>query len=811
MRIERLDPRVLSSCAISTMDHFNKFKNFQFVEPQTGKKIYIGTMIDPIRGNPQASKNSLPSFPAQPNTIVTRSNGFCDKGVYKSWNKCNVNGECFEDCTDGLCHAEHKSKGKRIAVPGHCLKWYIKCAEECDADENCKAFSFLDTNILGHAEYTCNFMSSVTCSYGSLNQNDPRSSYHVKGEFMEELIAKYSASSMGALDTALSRDTDFRFGHWSAWGYHECKDTPQAGCGAGRIKRSRKMADGSTQSEARPCDWRNDDGDLIECESTTTDDDFEGQGHGWMHWGEWSTCSRTCKAGERKRFRACGKCANPNKKGLCAADDISITDPYLFNKLNLAHCANGDEIEVESCSLGFCLPNNSGRWRNFNGKSFPIKSLWSPAPKANWKVKAGVDWEGGCVDYQSAYKKVNLDSVSYANFHNQRGTFAECMRVCQVEEKEKCLSVTFFPSVKNGKTSGDSPNRFYGQDENGNDVFNCFLHARRCHEDGEFRDTDFLKGAVGLSGQDKAKSWYAFKDLCSAPKLASYSLCNYMGSYYQATCDSSGDKAFPNTDVCSCPMSGDKITEFRGFGNANGRVFYEAASGLVKKRAGNPNVTPSPLFYSKFKYDKKFRNWSDNKYEEHVLEGTMACHNPCTHNRCQSGSTCVINLDAELGYDCNCAWPMRPDSSRFGPGKLDVGLAGYGDNDGCIVADNRNVASDFKENLILYGGGWNTQPDPQAATKKAIKPHYQYYGLEATSNPWKFQVKPTPQRIPAPSPMFHKGKFYNCMMNIDSNRVMVVGGRPGQFFDVWDDKTFVYEWAKDSEDVARGGKWIGTG
>ena len=56
-----------------------------------------------------------------------------------------------------------------------------KCAEECAEDSNCKAFSFLDTNILGHAEYTCNLMGSLTCSYGALNQNDPRSSFHVKG------------------------------------------------------------------------------------------------------------------------------------------------------------------------------------------------------------------------------------------------------------------------------------------------------------------------------------------------------------------------------------------------------------------------------------------------------------------------------------------------------------------------------------------------------------------------------------------------------------------------------------------------------
>ena len=123
-----------------------------------------------------------------------------------------------------------------------------------------------------------------------------------------------------------------------------------------------------------------------------------------------------------------------------------------------------------------------------------------------------------------------------------------------------------------------------------------------------------------LTGQDKAVSWYAYKDLCNGPKLAAYSLCNYMGSYYRANCDSSGSRAFPNTDVCSCPMSGDKITELRAFGNPNGRVSWDSEKGMTKKN------TVAPLFYSKFKYDKKFKNWNDKKYEEHVKGGSMACH-----------------------------------------------------------------------------------------------------------------------------------------------------------------------------------------
>ena len=48
------------------------------------------------------------------------------------------------------------------------------------------------------------------------------------------------------------------------------------------------------------------------------------------------------------------------------------------------------------------------------------------------------------------------------------------------------------------------------------------------------------------------------------------------------------------------------------------------------------------------------------------------------------------------------------------------------------------------------------------------------------------------------------------MMNILENKGMVVGGRPGQFFDKWDDKTFVYQWGQQATNIAQSGKWIGT-
>ena len=72
---------------------------------------------------------------------------------------------------------------------------------------------------------------------------------------------------------------------------------------------------------------------------------------------------------------------------------------------------------------------------------------------------------------------------------NLAATFAECMRICQVEEKEKCLSVTFFPSLKGGVKQGPFQTNFVGIGADGSENFNCFLHSKRCHEDSQFRDS----------------------------------------------------------------------------------------------------------------------------------------------------------------------------------------------------------------------------------------------------------------------------------------------------------------------------------
>ena len=67
------------------------------------------------------------------------------------------------------------------------------------------------------------------------------------------------------------------------------------------------------------------------------------------------------------------------------------------------------------------------------------------------------------------------------------------------------------------------------------------------------------------------------------------------------------------------------------------------------------------------------------------------------------------------------------------------------------------INSYFLDNMILYGGGWNSQRDP--VDKKLVKPYYGYYGLEALESPWKFKVVEAAQKIPAPDRSAHKGQY----------------------------------------------------
>ena len=42
--------------------------------------------------------------------------GWCDKNVYRSWNKCAVSGKCYTTCTDGNCYEEVKNSSEEIKV-----------------------------------------------------------------------------------------------------------------------------------------------------------------------------------------------------------------------------------------------------------------------------------------------------------------------------------------------------------------------------------------------------------------------------------------------------------------------------------------------------------------------------------------------------------------------------------------------------------------------------------------------------------------------------------------------------------------------
>ena len=97
-------------------------------------------------------------------TLLTYGNGYCDKNVYKSWNKCAVSGKCYETCTDGNCYDEVRNNGREIEVPRGCNDVYMECAQQCTSDSKCKAFTFRNTNVLGNGAFTCMLMDEIYCA-----------------------------------------------------------------------------------------------------------------------------------------------------------------------------------------------------------------------------------------------------------------------------------------------------------------------------------------------------------------------------------------------------------------------------------------------------------------------------------------------------------------------------------------------------------------------------------------------------------------------------------------------------------------------
>ena len=276
-------------------------------------------------------------------------------------------------------------------------------------------------------------------------------------------------------------------------------------------------------------------------------------------------------------------------------------------------------------------------------------------------------------------------------------------------------------------------------------------------------------------------------------------ICDRWGSsktpFYAAICDSTGENAFPSQPSCTCPWSADNKSGVRAWGNAVGWNYYDSDKKRILNRKQNKDgVVQRAVFYT----EKKYYNGVPD-FLNAIPDGKLPCHDPCAHNECSNVAKCVFNPLSPIGYDCVCSWPSKvsPSFNEY------AGFAGLSGKNGCIAEDFRN-ADTVEDNPIMFGGGWNTLKDP--GQTKPVKPHPAYYELKATSDPWTFNVNEV-TRIPPTSPNSPKGRFYNCIVNLAPNRMMIVAGKSGQFFDTFDDKTLVYQW--NQTNGLSDGKWIG--
>ena len=617
------------------------------------------------------------------------------------------------------------------------------------------------------------------------DHGDPRTVYHVKGSAIQELYNEYGVDNLDDLDAAkFNVETDHLINIWSSWGWHHCWPI-KAGekCGTGFQKRLRTKSDGTQELEKRDCIFANAIGEMVECDSSQNDDNSNDViqvgsdptvGHGWMDWGAWTPCSHSCGTnGKKKRTRRCGTCSNPDENGLCSNPTEAL---HAFTDAHALHCPLDNQSETVSCTFGKCLPRSNGR-RNNDPKQYLVLRGWqthqSGAPTNSFS-----DWEGGCVDYE-------LESVGVkVQIYGPKQAFVECMKEC-ADAGADCLSVSYWPRLT----------KPYWQTFWKGDQFNCYLHKRRCHEDSSFRDATYLtnQGAsltdahANKSGyQAAAPSWYAYKDLCSNTMI-----CDKQGPkmnpYYATICDSSGENAFPSQPVCSCPFSRDNHSKVRAWGNPYGWHYYNEETKRIEMRKTNSDVIQRPAWYSERK---------NIAVDPMNTASVLPCHDPCRHNKCSTLSKCVFNPESPVGYNCECTWPSAIDVEYTG----DPALAGFEGVGGCKPYDFRN--SKMTDNSILFGGGWNSLKKPGQI--RPVKPSPQYYDLTATEDPWTFRVSEA-MKIPAGSPTSKKGRFYNCIVNLDEKKQMYVGGKWGQFFDVMDDKTMVYEWNNTVHD----GKWVG--
>ena len=435
----------------------------------------------------------------------------------------------------------------------------LECADQCTNDAKCAAWSFKNTNVLGNAEYTCNLMSEVLCTRSEQDYGDPRSVYHVKNEHIQQLFLDYDVLDISGLEaTKFSNEFDHLLNYWSSWGFHICHPNQQNGekCGEGFVKRQRTSLTGQVSVEKRSCDFKLADGTDVLCEESIEREDDIVAGHGWVEWGGWSPCSKSCGLnGVRKRSRRCGTCPNPDNDGHCAEPDGMF---HVLNEDNAKHCPVAAADEIDTCTLAKCLPWSNGKRGN---EKYVVRNGWS-THQTNVVANTEADYLGGCVDFSVDSIKVKVPIMSVKN------AFVHCMKEC-ADLGDECLSLTYFPRLQKPYWVN-----FYTGDD-----FNCFLHRRRCHDQTQFRDQAYLSTQPSLDDlpkdeyQSSAPSWYVYKDLCSNTMI-----CDRWGAatspFYTAICDSTGTHAFPANPQCSCPFSQDKKSAVRAWGNAVGWNYY---------------------------------------------------------------------------------------------------------------------------------------------------------------------------------------------------------------------------------------------
>ena len=307
------------------------------------------------------------------------------------------------------------------------------------------------------------------------------------------------------------------------------------------------------------------------------------------------------------RVRQCGTCSTPDTTNFCD----SPTKAVKMTEETAAYCEEADGKMFRQCAKHDCLPKKNMYWLDLrsNQRNHYVVMGWRNDP--NNEEKSDMQYVGGCGDFKGdSFLALPLDARDSKYTNNavlkNKSAFAECMRICAVEHKERCVAVTFFPSLFNGNE-------------------NCYLHEMRCHEQESFRNIETIREIQSSEESDEQASsisWYAYKDLCNAPRV-----CSTIGDYDLAVCDSAGDNAFPNLPKCRCSGGKDKNSGYRRFGNAIDIRFYDPASGTYKMRNQHFNtVQQKAPFYSELRSGIQLSKLSIANYEKRYEDGKIACH-----------------------------------------------------------------------------------------------------------------------------------------------------------------------------------------